>query len=99
MNIIIWLTSTLYLSFVASDMQGTFKNGSKFRVKGLEMEDLREIQNESQRSFPGSSRREPKFEFFLYNDAGNMVKQYLTVREIQQILLQHSLQLGTVLEL
>ena len=38
--------------------------------------------------------RVPKFEFFIYNDAGNMVKQYLTVREIQQLLLQQSLRLG-----
>ena len=96
MNIIIWWTTTLCLSFVVSDIQGTFKNGSKFRVKGLQSEGLTEIQNETHRGFPEGSRREPKFEFYLYNDAGNMVKQYLTVREIQQILLQQSLQLGKV---
>ena len=38
--------------------------------------------------------RIPKFEFYIYNDVGNMVKQYLTVREIQQLLLQQSLRLG-----
>ena len=38
--------------------------------------------------------RVPKFEFFIYNDAGNMVKQLLTVKEIQQLLLQQSLRLG-----
>ena len=43
----------------------------------------------------GSSRvRIPKFEFYIYNDVGTMVKQYLTVREIQQLLLQQSLRLG-----
>ena len=43
----------------------------------------------------GSSRvRIPKFEFYIYNDIGTMVKQYLTVREIQQLLLQQSLRLG-----
>ena len=41
-----------------------------------------------------SGVRIPKFEFFIYNDAGAMVKQYLTVREIQQLLLQQSLRLG-----
>ena len=93
MNIIVWLTTALYFSFVTADLHGTFKNGSRFRVKDL---NFAEIQSETQRSFPvnDGSRREPKFEFYLYNDAGNMVKQYLTVREIQQILLQQSLQLG-----
>ena len=38
--------------------------------------------------------RIPKFEFYIYNDVGNMVKQFLTVREIQQLLLQQSLRLG-----
>ena len=35
-----------------------------------------------------------KFEFYLYNDAGTIVKQYLSIHEIQQILLQQSQSLG-----
>ena len=41
-----------------------------------------------------SGLRIPKFEFYIYNDVGTMVRQYLTVREIQQLLLQQSLRLG-----
>ena len=36
----------------------------------------------------------PKFEFYLYNDAGRIIKQYLSIHEIQQILLQQSQNLG-----
>ena len=36
----------------------------------------------------------PRFEFYLYNDAGRIIKQYLTIHEIQQILLQQSQNLG-----
>merc|ERR1711874_277427 len=36
----------------------------------------------------------PRFEFYLYNDAGRIIKQYLTIHEIQQILLQQSQSLG-----
>ena len=36
----------------------------------------------------------PKFEFYLYNDAGRIIKQYLSIHEIQQILLQQSHDLG-----
>ena len=36
----------------------------------------------------------PKFEFYLYNDAGRIIKQYLSIHEIQQILLQQSQTLG-----
>ena len=41
-----------------------------------------------------SRLRIPKFEFYIYNNVGTMVRQYLTVREIQQLLLQQSLRLG-----
>ena len=46
---------------------------------------------------PAVSRRPdktPRFEFYLYNDAGRIIKQYLTIHEIQQILLQQSQSLG-----
>ena len=46
------------------------------------------------RQSTNSGLRIPKFEFYIYNDIGSMVKQYLTVREIQQLLLQQSLRLG-----
>ena len=36
----------------------------------------------------------PKFEFYLYNDAGTIIKQHLSIHEIQQILLQQSQSLG-----
>ena len=36
----------------------------------------------------------PRFEFYLYNDSGRIIKQYLTIHEIQQILLQQSQSLG-----
>ena len=36
----------------------------------------------------------PKFEFYLYNDAGRIIKQHLSIHEIQQILLQQSQELG-----
>ena len=36
----------------------------------------------------------PRFEFYLYNDAGRIIKQYLSIHEIQQILLQQSQNLG-----
>ena len=38
----------------------------------------------------------PRFEFYLYNDAGRIIKQYLTIHEIQQILLQQSQSLGNI---
>ena len=54
-----------------------------------------DTQDQVYRRQSGSTRvRIPKFEFYIYNDVGNMVKQYLTVREIQQLLLQQSLRLG-----
>merc|ERR1739844_69127 len=37
---------------------------------------------------------QPKFEFYLYNDAGRIIKQRLSIHEIQQILLQQSQNLG-----
>ena len=36
----------------------------------------------------------PKFEFYLYNDAGTIIRQHLSIHEIQQILLQQSQSLG-----
>ena len=43
---------------------------------------------------PKKSDKTPRFEFYLYNDAGRIIKQYLTIHEIQQILLQQSQNLG-----
>ena len=40
----------------------------------------------------------PRFEFYLYNDAGRIIKQYLTIHEIQQILLQQSQSLGNFIK-
>ena len=37
---------------------------------------------------------QPKFEFYLYNDAGRIIKQRLSIHEIQQILLQQSQSIG-----
>ena len=36
----------------------------------------------------------PMFEFYLYNDAGRIIRQYLSIHEIQQILLQQSQNFG-----
>ena len=36
----------------------------------------------------------PMFEFYLYNDAGTIIRQHLSIHEIQQILLQQSQSLG-----
>ena len=44
---------------------------------------------------PKKPDKTPRFEFYLYNDAGRIIKQYLTIHEIQQILLQQSQNLGT----
>ena len=38
----------------------------------------------------------PKFEFYLYNDAGTIIRQHLSIHEIQQILLQQSQSLGNL---
>ena len=43
---------------------------------------------------PKRKDKTPKFEFYLYNDAGRIIKQYLSIHEIQQILLQQSQNLG-----
>ena len=43
---------------------------------------------------PKKPDKTPRFEFYLYNDAGRIIKQYLTIHEIQQILLQQSQNLG-----
>ena len=43
----------------------------------------------------GDRRPGPRFEFYIYNDAGTMVKQLLTVQQIQQLMVhQSSQQLG-----
>ena len=43
----------------------------------------------------GDRRAGPRFEFYIYNDAGTMVKQLLTVQQIQQLMVhQSSQQLG-----
>ena len=45
-------------------------------------------------------RAGPRFEFYIYNDAGTMVKQLLTVQQIQQLMVhQSSQQLGPSLAL
>merc|ERR1712107_379725 len=43
---------------------------------------------------PKKPDKTPRFEFYLYNDSGRIIKQYLTIHEIQQILLQQSQSLG-----
>ena len=43
---------------------------------------------------PKRPDKTPRFEFYLYNDEGRIIKQYLTIHEIQQILLQQSQSLG-----
>ena len=43
---------------------------------------------------PKRPDKTPRFEFYLYNDAGRIIKRYLTIHEIQQILLQQSQSLG-----
>ena len=43
---------------------------------------------------PKRPDKTPRFEFYLYNDEGRIIKQYLTIHEIQQILLQQSQNLG-----
>ena len=43
---------------------------------------------------PKKPDKTPRFEFYLYNDSGRIIKQYLTIHEIQQILLQQSQNLG-----
>ena len=43
---------------------------------------------------PKKTDQTPRFEFYLYNDAGRIIKQYLSIHEIQQILLQQSQNLG-----
>ena len=53
-----------------------------------------DTQDQVYRRHSNSGLRIPKFEFYIYNDVGTMVRQYLTVREIQQLLLQQSLRLG-----
>ena len=53
-----------------------------------------DTQDQVYRRQSNSGLRIPKFEFYIYNDVGSMVKQYLTVREIQQLLLQQSLRMG-----
>ena len=35
------------------------------------------------------NKRVPKFEFYVYNDFGNLVKQYLTTEQIQELLRGH----------
>ena len=72
-----------------SDITGTLVTGEIFRVSGLDQDDLLR----DPRSWRGSNRV-PKFEFYIYNDAGAMVKQYLTFQEIQHLLLQQSVNLG-----
>ena len=48
----------------------------------------------------GDRRAGPRFEFYIYNDAGTMVKQLLTVQQIQQLMVhQSSQQLGPSLAL
>ena len=48
----------------------------------------------------GHRRAGPRFEFYTYNDAGTMVKQLLTVQQIQQLMVhQSSQQLGPSLAL
>ena len=36
-----------------------------------------------------NKKRVPKFEFYVYNDVGNIVKQYLTTEQIQELLMGH----------
>ena len=36
----------------------------------------------------------PKFEFYIYNDVGNIVKQHLSFRQIQDLLLRNNPELG-----
>ena len=39
-------------------------------------------------------RKFPKFEFYIYNDVGNIVKQHLSFRQIQELLLRNNPELG-----
>ena len=59
--------------------------------------ELKQIDNDYLRILKENrgSDQTPKFEFYLYNDAGTIIKQYLSIHEIQQILLQQSQTLGT----
>ena len=61
------------------------KSLSKFESK---------LQNMKEKNKPKRKDKTPKFEFYLYNDAGRIIKQYLSIHEIQQILLQQSQNLG-----
>ena len=51
-------------------------------------------ENKKVKEKPKRKDKTPKFEFYLYNDAGRIIKQYLSIHEIQQILLQQSQNLG-----
>ena len=51
-------------------------------------------QDKNTKKVPKKPDKTPRFEFYLYNDAGRIIKQYLTIHEIQQILLQQSQNLG-----
>ena len=50
--------------------------------------------NKNRVPVPKRPDKTPRFEFYLYNDEGRIIKQYLTIHEIQQILLQQSQNLG-----
>ena len=51
-------------------------------------------ENNKENNKPKRKDKTPRFEFYLYNDAGRIIKQYLSIHEIQQILLQQSQNLG-----
>lgn len=53
-----------------------------------------EDKNAKVKEKPKKKDETPKFEFYLYNDSGRIIKQYLSIHEIQQILLQQSQTLG-----
>ena len=58
--------------------------------------DVKRDRNKKTPAVPKKPDKTPRFEFYLYNDVGRIIKQYLTIHEIQQILLQQSQSLGNM---
>ena len=55
---------------------------------------VKKNKNKKENNKPKKKDKTPRFEFYLYNDTGRIIKQYLSIHEIQQILLQQSQNLG-----